>query len=80
MSSEQDPQWRIVSAINNSLLDTHLDVISIKWDVRSIISLVFSLVFLSIINFLLLVYCVCLLAEDKPSTTINRAVQMEALQ
>jgi hypothetical protein len=80
LSSEQDPQWRIVSAINNSLLDTHLDVISIKWDVRSIISLVFSLVFLSIINFLLLVYCVCLLAEDKPSTTINRAVQMEALQ
>ena len=80
MSSEQDPQWRIVSALNDSVLDTHLDVISIKWDVRSIISLVFSLVFLSIINFLLLVYCVCLLAEDKPSTTINRAVQMEALQ
>ncbi len=80
MSSEQDPQCRLVSAINNSVLDTHLDVISIKWDVRSIISLVFSLVFLSIINFLLLVYCVCLLAEDKPSTTINRAVQMEALQ
>jgi hypothetical protein len=80
LSSEQDPQCRIVSAINNSVLDTHLDVISIKWDVRSIISLVFSLVFLSIINFLLLVYCVCLLAEDKPSTTINRAVQMEALQ
>ena len=80
MSSEQDHQWRIVSALNNSVLDTHLDVISIKWDVRSIISLVFSLVFLSIINFLLLVYCVCLLAEDKPSTTINRAVQMEAMQ
>ena len=80
MSSEQDPQWRIVNALNNSVLDTHLDVISIKWDVRSMISLVFSLVFLSIINFLLLVYCVCLLAEDKPSTTINRAVQMEALQ
>jgi len=80
LSSEQDPQCRIVSALNNSVLDTHLDVISIKWDVRSIISLVFSLVFLSIINFLLLVYCVCLLAEDKPSTTINRAVQMEALQ
>lgn len=80
MSSEQDPQCRIVRAINNSVLDTHLDVISIKWDVRSIISLVFSLVFLSIINFLLLVYCVCLLAEDKPSTTINRAVQMEANQ
>jgi hypothetical protein len=80
LSSEQDPQWRIVSALNDSVLDTHLDVISIKWDVRSIISLVFSLVFLSIINFLLLVYCVCLLAEDKPSTTINRAVQMEALQ
>jgi hypothetical protein len=80
LSSEQDPQCRLVSAINNSVLDTHLDVISIKWDVRSIISLVFSLVFLSIINFLLLVYCVCLLAEDKPSTTINRAVQMEALQ
>lgn len=80
MSSEQDPQCRIVSAINNSVLDTHLDVISIKWDVRSMISLVFSLVFLSILNFLLLVYCVCLLAEDKPSTTINRAVQMEALQ
>ena len=80
MSSEQDPQCRIVRAINNSVLDTHLDVISIKWDVRSMISLVFSLVFLSIINFLLLVYCVCLLAEDKPSTTINRAVQMEALQ
>jgi hypothetical protein len=80
LSSEQDHQWRIVSALNNSVLDTHLDVISIKWDVRSIISLVFSLVFLSIINFLLLVYCVCLLAEDKPSTTINRAVQMEAMQ
>jgi len=80
VSSEQDPQCRIVRAINNSVLDTHLDVISIKWDVRSIISLVFSLVFLSIINFLLLVYCVCLLAEDKPSTTINRAVQMEANQ
>jgi hypothetical protein len=80
VSSEQDPQWRIVSALKNSVLDTHLDVISIKWDVRSIISLVFSLVFLSIINFLLLVYCVCLLAEDKPSTTINRAVQIEANQ
>ena len=80
MSSEQDPQWRIVNALNNSVLAPHLDVISIKWDVRSIISLVFSLVFLSIINFLLLVYCVCLLAEDKPSTTINRAVRMEALQ
>jgi hypothetical protein len=80
VSSEQDPQCRIVSALNNSVLDTHLDVISIKWDVRSIISLVFSLVFLSIINFFMLVYCVCLLAEDNPSTTINRAVQMEALQ
>ena len=80
MRSEQDPQSRIVSVINNSVLDTHLDVISIKWDVRSVISLVFSLVFLSIINFLLLVYCVCLLVEDKPSTTINRAVQMEANQ
>jgi hypothetical protein len=80
LRSEQDPQSRIVSVINNSVLDTHLDVISIKWDVRSVISLVFSLVFLSIINFLLLVYCVCLLVEDKPSTTINRAVQMEANQ
>ena len=80
MSSEQDPLSRILSAINNSVLDTYLDVISIKWDVRSMISLVFSLVFLSIINFLLLVYCVCLLAEGKPSTTINRAVQMEANQ
>ena len=80
MSSEQDPQCRIVSAINNSVLDTHLDVISIKWDVRSIISLLLPLAVLSILNFFLLFYCAVSLWEIKHSTTPSKAVQMEANQ
>ncbi len=80
MSSEQDPQWRIVSALNDSVLDTHLDVISIKWDVRSIISLFLPLAVLSILNFFLLFYCAVSLWEIKHSTTPKQAVQMEANQ
>lgn len=80
MSSQQDPQWRIVSAINNSVLDTHLDVISIKWDVRSIISLLLPFAVLSILNFFLLFYCAVSLWEIKQSATPKQAVQIEALQ
>ena len=80
MSSEQDPQWRIVSALNDSVLDTHLDVISIKWDVRSIISLLLPLAVLSILNFFLIFYCAVSLWEIKHSTTPKQAVQMEANQ
>ncbi len=80
MSSEQDPQCRIVSAVNNSVLDTRLDVISIKWDVRSIILLLLPLAVLSILNFFLLFYCAVSLSEIKQSTTPSKAVQMEANQ
>jgi hypothetical protein len=80
LSSEQDPQSRIVNAINNSVLDTHLDVIHIKYDVRSIISLLLPLAVLSILNFFLLFYCAVSLWEIKQSPTPSKAVQMEANQ
>jgi hypothetical protein len=80
LSSEQDPQWRIVNALNNSVLDTHLDVISIKWDVRSIISLFLPLAVLSILNFFLLFYCAVSLSKIKHSPTPSQSVQMEANQ
>ena len=78
MSSEQDPQWRIISAINDSVLDTHLDVIHIKYDVRSIISLLLPLAVLSILNFFLLFYCAVSVYQIKHSKTPSEAVQMEA--
>jgi hypothetical protein len=80
LSSEQDPQCRIVSAINNSVLGTYLDVIEIKWDVRSIISLLLPLAVLSILNFFLIFYCAVSVYQIKHSTTPSKAVQMEANQ
>ena len=80
MSSEQDPQCRTVSAINNSVLGTYLDVIEIKWDVRSIISLLLPLAVLSILNFFLIFYCAVSVYQIKHSTTPSKAVQMEANQ
>jgi hypothetical protein len=80
LSSGQDPQWRIIDAMNNSVLNTHLNVIDIKYDVRAIMVLLFPLAVFLILNFLLLFYCAVSLSEIKHSTTPSKAVQMEANQ
>jgi hypothetical protein len=77
LSSEQRNQF---CDITGSVLEIHLDVICIKYDVRSIISLLLPLAVLSILNFFLLFYCAVSLSEIKQSTTPSKAVQMEANQ
>ncbi len=65
--------------IEYSVLRNSLDLIAIKYDVSSIISLVFPLIVLSIINFLLVLYIAVLVSELKQLPSTNQAVQMEPL-
>ena len=75
MSSEQQTK----PDIKNSLLRNSLDLIAIKYDVSSIISLVFPLILLSFINFLLVLYIAVSVSELKQLPSTNQAVQMEPL-
>jgi hypothetical protein len=75
MSSEQQTK----PDVEYSVLRNSLDLIAIKYDVSSIISLVFPLIVLSIINFLLVLYIAVLVSELKQLPSTNQAVQMEPL-
>ena len=74
MSSEQQTK----PDVEYSVLRNSLDLIAIKYDVSSIISLVFPLIVLSIINFLLVLYIAVSVSEIKQPPSTNQAVQMEA--
>ena len=75
MSSEQQTK----PDIEYSVLRNSLDLIAIKYDVSSIISLVNALIVLSIINFLLVLYIAVSVSELKQLPSTNQSVQMEPL-
>jgi hypothetical protein len=76
MSSEQQTK----PDIEYSVLRNSLDLIAIKYDVSSIISLVIALIVLSIFNFLMVFYIAVSVSELKQLPSTNQAVQMEANQ
>ena len=75
MSSEQQTK----PDIEYSVLRNSLDLIAIKYDVSSIISLVIPLIVLSIFNFLMVLYIAVSVSELKQPPSTKQAVQMEPL-
>ena len=75
MSSEQQTK----PDIEYSVLRNSLDLIAIKYDVSSIISLVILLIVLSIFNFLMVLYIAVSVSELKQPPSTNQSVQMEPL-
>lgn len=74
---EQKEPW---SGLKDALFGINSDVLETRFEVKDLCAMTVGLMTLSVLNFFMLLYCVVSVYQIKHSTTINRAVQMEALQ
>ena len=67
-------------ASRNALFDTCRNMIFVKNDIRDIVVMLYTVFIFLVINLFVTVYCAVSVYQIKHSPSMNRAVQMEAMQ